>query len=108
MLAPTALGEVDFADMVKVLSDHYCPKPSEIVSCFKFYNRSRNPGESVSTFISEVKALARFCNFGNSLDAMIRDPLVCRINDEQIQEHLLSEGETLTLTKAMMLACPSY
>ena len=43
----------------------------------------------------------QFCNFGNSLDAMIRDHLVCGINDEQIQKHLLSEGDTLTLTKAM-------
>ena len=104
MLAPTTLDEVAFSDVVKVLSDHYCPKPLEIISRFKFYNRSRNPGESVSTFISEVRALACFYNFGNSLDSMIRDRLVCGINDEQIQKCLLSEGDTLTLTKAMTLA----
>ena len=104
MLAPTMLWEVDFADIVKVLLDHYYPKPSEIVSHFKFYNSSRNPRETVSMFISEVTALVRFCNFGSSLDAMIRDRLVCGINDEQIQKQLLSEGDTLTLTKAMTLA----
>ena len=82
MLAPNKLGEVTFNEMVKVLSDHYSPKPSEIVSRFKFYNRSKKPGESVSMFISEVRDLARFCNFGDSLDAMIRDHLVCGINDE--------------------------
>ena len=104
MLAPTTLDEVAFSDMVKVLSDHYCPKPLEIVSRLKFYNRSRNPGESISTFILEVRALACFCNFGKSLDSMIRDCLVCGINDEQNQKRLLSEGDTLTLTKAMTLA----
>ena len=31
MLDPTMLGEVAFDNMVKVLSDHYCLKPSEIV-----------------------------------------------------------------------------
>ena len=35
---------------------------------------------------------------------MIRDRLVCRINNEQIQKCLLSEGDKLTLAKAMMLA----
>ena len=102
MLAPHKPGEVAFNEMVKVLSDHYSPKPSEIVSRFKFYNRSRKPGESVSTFISEVRDLAQFCNFGDSLDAMIRDRLVCGINDKQIQKRLLSEGDKLTLAKAMM------
>ena len=104
MLAPNKPGEVAFNEMVKVLSDHYSPKPLEIVSCFKFYNRSRKPGESVSTFISEVRDLARFCNFGDSLDAMIRDRLVCGINDEQIQKRLLSKGNKLTLAKAMTFA----
>ena len=80
MLAPTTLGELAFDKMVKVLLDHYCPKPSEIVSYFKFYK----PQKTVSTFISEVRALATFCNFGNLLDAMIRDCLVCGINNEQI------------------------
>ena len=42
-------------------------------------------------FISEVRDLAQFCNFGDSLDAIIRDGLVCGINDEQIQKLLLSE-----------------
>ena len=55
-------------------------------------------------FISEVRNLARFCNFGDSLDAMIRDRLVCGINDEQIQKRLLSEGDKLTLAKAMTFA----
>ena len=85
MLAPNKPGEVAFNEIVKVLSDHYSPKPSEIVSHFKLYNRSRKPGESISMFISEVRDLARFCNFGNSLNAMIRDRLVCRINGNRFR-----------------------
>ena len=105
MLAPRNPGEVSFDETIKVLSDHYSPKPSEIVSRFKFYNRSRQPGESVSTFVSEIRALARFCNFGeSSLDSMIRDRLVCGIQDEQIQKHLLSKGDKLTLAKALTLS----
>ena len=54
-------------------------------------------------FISEFRDLVQFCNFGDSLDAMIRDRLVCRINDEQTQKRL-SEGDKLTQAKAMTFA----
>ena len=50
MLAPENLS---FKCMVRVLSEHQCPKPSETALCFKFYNWNRNVGESVSIFISE-------------------------------------------------------
>ena len=51
MLAPNKPGEVAFNEMVKVLSDHYSPKPSEIVSRFKFYNRSRKPLQQATTVL---------------------------------------------------------
>ena len=38
--------------MVKVLSDHYSPKPLEIVSRFKFYNRSRKPLQQATTVLT--------------------------------------------------------
>lgn len=101
MLALEKLEDVSFEGMVKVLSEHYIPKPSEIVLHFKFYNQIRNPGESVSTFISEIRDMVQFCNFGASLDAMIRDRLVCGIIHEQIQKRLLSKGNMLILAKPL-------
>ena len=35
---------------------------------------------------------------------MIQDRLVCGINDNQIQKRLLSEGDKLTLAKAITIA----
>ena len=104
ILAPAKPADKTFEELVAVLTAHYSPKPSEIVSRYKFYNRSRKSGESVNTFISEIRDLVRFCNFEQALDAMIRDRLVCGINDDQIQKHLLSEGNQLTLSKAATLA----
>jgi hypothetical protein len=34
---------------------------------FKFHNRSRKPGESVATFVAELRSLTEFCNFGTTL-----------------------------------------
>ena len=47
--------------------------------------------------------LAQFCNFGESLDTMLRDHLVYGINDEAIQYCVLMEA-TLTLKKALKVA----
>ena len=70
---------------------------------YKFYTRSRHAGESVKKFIAELRLLSEFCEFGNVLDDMIRDRLVCGINDSQIQQRLLIEPNLL-LSKATQLA----
>ena len=66
-----------YSDLVKVLTDHFSPKPSEIVQRAKFYRCSRKPGESIATFVAELCASAEHCNFGRSLDDMIRHRVVC-------------------------------
>ena len=70
---------------------------------FKFHSRFRNPGESIATFVAELRSLAEFCNFRDTLETMIRDRLVCGINDIAIQKHLLAEPN-LTYAKAIEIA----
>ena len=42
------------------------------------------------TYVAEVRSLAEFCNFGQTLlEAMLRDRIVCGINDDAIQRRLL-------------------
>ena len=54
-------------------------------------------------FIAELRLLSEFCEFGDMLDDMIRDRLVCGKNDNRIQQRLLVEPQ-LTLAKATKLA----
>ena len=91
-----------FEELVEVLTKYFSPLPSEIVQRFKFHSRFRHPGESVATFMPELCLLSEFCNFGDSLDSMLRDRLVCGIQDENIQKRLLAEKK-LTFAKAMEL-----
>ena len=70
----------------------------------KFYSQSRKPGENVSSYVAELCALADHCSFGNSLDTMIHDRLVSGINEDSIQKCLLTEGNKLTLDKAIRIA----
>lgn len=103
LIAPANPADKSLKDLIEVLSAHYNPKPSEIVERYKFHSRVRRPAESVGTFLSELRALSVYCNFGPSLNDMLRDRLVCGINDDQMQKRLLSEPK-LTLEKATAIA----
>ena len=84
LLAPAKPGEKTYDELVATLSVHYSPPPSEIIQRFKFHSRFRNPGESVATYVSELRSLAEFCNFRQTLEVMLRDRIVCGINDDTI------------------------
>ena len=64
----------------------------------------RKPGESVATYIAELKCLSEHCEFAGTLEDMLCDRLVCSINDSRIQCRLLAEPNLLTYKKAYELA----
>ena len=103
LLSPNKPGEQDYRELVQKLSEHYNPQPSEIVERTKFHSRFRKPGESAASFVAQLRSLSEHCNFGDNLEVMIRDRLVCGINDDTIQKRLLSESK-LTYLRAVELA----
>ena len=103
LLSPDKPGNRSYADLVDTLSKHYKPASSEIVERFRFNSRIRKPGESVAAFVAELRALAEFCNFGDALEAMLRDRIVCGINEDSIQRRLLSDP-TMDYAKAVETA----
>ena len=103
LIAPDKPDTKSYADLVKVLTEHFQPTPSETVQRFKFHGRTRQPGESVAAYVVELRAIAKHCKFGASLQAMLRDQIVCGINDKVVQQHLLSES-ALLFDKALSIA----
>ena len=74
-----------------------------IVERFRFNTRTRQQGESVANFIAELRHLTRYCEFGGALNDMLRDRLVCGIENSHIQRRLLAEPN-LTLHKAVEIS----
>ena len=93
LLAPAKPGEKSYQELVKLIQDHLAPKPSEIVQRFKFNNRFRTEGESVADFVAALRNLAEHCEYGDTLETMLRDRIVCGIQDEKIQRRLLVEKQ---------------
>lgn len=103
LVSPAKPGDKTFDELVKLLKDHFNPKPSEIVQRFKFNSRNRKNGETVMEYVAVLRKLAQDCNYGDKLSEMIRDRLVCGIGDDRIQRRLLSEPD-LSFDKALKLA----
>ena len=104
LVQPKSLADVTFAELTELLSKHYDPVPSAIVR-FKFHTREPNRAESVATYVAELKTIARHCKFGNTLNEMIHDRLVCAVKDSRIQRALLQEPN-LTYKKAIEISQP--
>lgn len=104
LIAPAKVEEKTLDQLTEVLQKHYCPKPSAIVQRSRFYSRCRKFGESVTNYLADLCKLAEFCNFGEKLDDMLRDRLICGINDSAMQRKLLAEGDELELEDALKQA----
>ncbi|XP_060786568.1 LOW QUALITY PROTEIN: uncharacterized protein K02A2.6-like [Neoarius graeffei] len=103
LVSPDKPSSKTYDQIVTMMKAHFNPKPSEIVQRYKFDSRSRQPGETVSAYVAELRRLAQDCNFGTTLEQMLRDRLVCGIHDDRIQRRLLSETD-LTFEKAFQIA----
>ena len=102
LTAPKKPAEHPFKDIVKLVRQHYSPAPSAIVQHFNFNTRSPKEGETKAEFIAELRKISEHCQFGDTLEDMLRDRLVCKIQDSRLQRCLLAETD-LTFTKAFDL-----
>ena len=103
LLLPEKPADKNFEEIVSTLQKHLNPKPLEIAERFRFYKRNQQEGESVLSYVAELKKLTTHCNFGGSLEETLRDKLVCGLNNQQIQKRLLAEPK-LKFSKAVDIA----
>jgi len=103
LLQPAKPVETTFKKIVHTLQKHFSPKPNEIVEHCKVHSRNQNEDKGVAAYMAELRKLTKHCNFGETLPEMLRDWLVCGINNKKIQWQLLAERE-LTLKKAEEIA----
>ena len=104
LCSPGKPADKTFDELCSLMKNHQHPEPNPIAERFKFNSRVRAPNESVTTYIAALRQLIEYRDYGESVDNMLRDRLVCGINHERIQQRLLSEGKTLTLSRALDLA----
>ena len=86
--------------LVATLTKHKAPTPTRVVQRFRFNSCTREQNEDLSTFVARLRTLAEHCEFGETLNDMLCDRIVVGINNDKIQQRLLSE-EKLDFDKAV-------
>ena len=81
--------------------DEYCePRTQVIYERYRFNNRNQEPGESIASYLTELRTMAK--KTANMNDEILRDRIVLGIRDDKMRERLLRLND-LTLQKAVDL-----
>ena len=93
----------DDYDCVMEKFTQYCvPRKNLIYERYAFNTRNQQEGESVDTYVTDLKWKAQSCEYGELSDSLIRDRLVVGIRDARLKEKMLIK-EDLTLDAAITM-----
>nr|XP_054769525.1 uncharacterized protein LOC129277362 [Lytechinus pictus] len=73
------------------LGKHCKPPNNETVDRYQFFTRHQEKGEGFDTYLTELRLLARRCNFGQLESSLLRDRIICGISDGDMRQRLLRE-----------------
>ncbi len=82
--------EKTYAQLKELLLEHINPPPNVISQRFLFHRRERRTGETVKTYVAELRKLSEHCNFGERLEEDLRDKFVSGLGDPVVQQKLLA------------------
>ena len=77
----------DKNDIIKVLEklELFCVgETNESYERYVFNHRGQSPGEHFDTFLSNLRTLAKTCNFGTLEDSLIRDRIIIGVPDNNL------------------------
>ncbi|XP_048747335.2 uncharacterized protein K02A2.6-like [Ostrea edulis] len=92
--------EKKLAKIIEKFTTYCNPKKNVAYERHIFNRRSQNPGEKIDAYVTELRILAKSCEFGDLHDSLIRDRIVCGIASDSVRRRLLRECD-LTLDKTM-------
>lgn len=87
-------------DPVIAKFNSYCsPKKNVTYKRYLFFSCSQN-GRPIDVFVTDLRTKAKSCEFGTLHDSLIRDRIVCGIDNKNVRQRLLRNNE-LTLEAAI-------
>ena len=67
LASPEKLTDLSFLEIVTCAKRHFNPKPSPIVKRYEFNTRWQREGETVASFVAELRKIAENCEYGDAL-----------------------------------------
>lgn len=104
LCSPKKPSELEYAELKKLMQSHLEPKPSVLAERYRFRQYRQREGQTIAEFVSEIKKMARYCDFGANLNENMRDQFVCGLLKEGMRHRLFLEDEKIDFEKAVSLA----
>ncbi|KAK9403598.1 hypothetical protein NXF25_008425 [Crotalus adamanteus] len=92
LAAPVPVESVSYADLKKLLKEHFHPKVSVISWRHTFEQRDQRSGESAKEYITALRKAAKPCEF-KDLEERLRDRFVCGLRHRELQQRLFAKEE---------------
>ena len=86
--------DLELEALIDVIKRHYHHKVVVTAERFKFFKRQQREGESIAVYLSELRRLAKNCEFGEYLQTALRDQLACGLNSETLQKNVGAVNRT--------------
>ncbi|KAK9394668.1 hypothetical protein NXF25_015196 [Crotalus adamanteus] len=90
LVAPALLESVTYADLKKMLKEHFQPKLSVIAWRHTFEQRDQRPGESAVDFIAALRQAARPCEFK---DLKRGCGIICGLRSHELQQKIFAKED---------------
>ena len=74
-----------FALLVQKFEEYCIPRKNVTYERHLFNTRNQGPTESIDSYVTALKNLAKSCEFGELTDSLIRDQIVCGIQSAEIR-----------------------
>ena len=91
LVAPSKPDEKTYQELIQALTAHFSPTPSPIVQ-IQVWFLLPSAGWVYCCFVLQLCSLSENCGFGDTLEDMLRDRLVCGICNNAIQKRHLADS----------------
>ena len=88
------------AELITAFKEYCSPKKNITYERHKFNTRNQGENESIDQYVTELRILASTCEFETLKDGLIRDRIICGIQNQTMKERLLRKAD-LTIKKAI-------
>ncbi|XP_073967423.1 uncharacterized protein [Choristoneura fumiferana] len=92
----------DVKALLKKFDEYFGVKSNVTLARYNFFTRDQEHGETISQYVVALKLLSKKCEFQSLEDSLIRDRIVCGINNGVVRDRMLRESD-LTLDKAIKI-----
>ena len=85
LCAPSKPADKSFNQLVYLMQAHQHPKSNPIAERSMFNTQDSLPEESVSVYLASLRRLTEHCVYGEQIDSMLKERMVCGIDNEAIK-----------------------